>query len=71
MEIASMVQRSSFNTDDPSKKQARIAEVEQILKDYPDSVYSRYLRPNLEKYKANEITRKKVLENSLIRKNDR
>lgn len=61
MEIAYLMQRSSFNTEDPSKKHDLISEIEQILSDYPNSVYSSYLRPNLEKFKADEVRRKEML----------
>lgn len=66
MEIAYLMQRSSFNTEDRSKKQALTSEIEQILSEYPNSVYSSYLRPNLEKFKADELRRKEMLKNATI-----
>ncbi|MFT3745752.1 MAG: hypothetical protein QM785_15860 [Pyrinomonadaceae bacterium] len=64
-EIALLMQTGSFDTTNDATKQTLISEVEQILLDYPESTYSAYLRPNLQKYKGDEIRRKEWLENAL------
>lgn len=62
-EIALLMQTGGFNTDKAEIKQQLIEQVEQILLQHPNSVYSSYLRPNLEKYKADEARRNKLYKN--------
>lgn len=56
-EIAYLLQKDSFDTDKDEEKTKLIREVEQIVQTYPNSVYSDYLKPKLEKFKANEERR--------------
>lgn len=53
-EIAYLLQKDSFDTDKDEEKTKLIREVEQIVQTYPNSVYSGYLKPSLEKFKAKE-----------------
>lgn len=68
-EIAYLLQKGAFDTDDESTKQELISTVDQILNEHPESVYSSYLRPNLEKFKADEIRRKEMLKKAMQPKN--
>lgn len=62
-EIALLMQAGSFNTSNEAAKEKLVSQVEQIIEKYPSSTYSMYLRPNLEKYKANEERRNKFYKN--------
>lgn len=66
-QIALLMQGSGFDTRDETKKQELISEVDQILVEHPNSIYSNYLGPNLEQFKRNEAKRKEMLEKMLIR----
>lgn len=68
-EIAYLLQNGAFETDDESRKQELISKVEQIVAEHPESIYSDYLRPNLEKFKADEIRRKEMLQKAMKRTN--
>lgn len=61
-EIALLMQTGEFDTNKEEEKTQLISKVEQILEQYPNSIYSSYLRPNLEKFKTNEARRKEMLE---------
>jgi len=56
------MQNDGFNTGKEEEKQQLIEKVEQIVGRYPDSIYSKYLKPNLEKYKADELRRKEFFQ---------
>jgi hypothetical protein len=64
-EIFFLIQIGTFDTSDENRKQQLIASVEQILIEHPSSVYSGYLRTNLDKFKADELKRKEFLEKAL------
>ncbi len=64
-EIAYLMQKGAFDTDIESNKRELISNLEQILIEHPGSVYSSYLRPNLEKFKADEIRRKEMLQKAM------
>jgi hypothetical protein len=60
-EIALLMQTSEFNTSKDEEKEKLVRDVEQIIVQYPNSVYSSYLRTNLEKYKASEEKRNEFM----------
>jgi hypothetical protein len=62
-EIAHLLQNGSFDTGEDAKKEQLSAQVEQIFTQFPNSIYSSYLKPNLEKYKANEAKRNEAYKN--------
>lgn len=62
-EIAFLLQNASFDTDKGEMKQQLAEQVEQIILQHPNGVYSGYLRPNLEKYKADEARRNDAYKN--------
>ncbi len=66
-EIALLMQSGGFNTGKEEEKQELIEQVEQIIERYPDSIYSSYLKPNLEKYKVDELRRKESLKKAIIK----
>lgn len=68
-EIALLMQLGDFGTSDDQKKSRLITEVERILQQFPTSVYSRYLKPNLEKFKENDEKRQKFKEGLKREKN--
>jgi len=57
-EIAYLMQKGGFDTGKEAEKERLTNQVEQIIVQYPNSIYSSYFKPNLEKYKADEIRRK-------------
>lgn len=60
--IAMLMQNSSFSTGKDTEEQLT-KQVEQILEKYPNSVYSSYLKPNLEKARAREAKRDEFYKN--------
>ena len=68
-EIAYLIQQAAFDTDVGSKKQALIEDVEQIIVEHPGSVYSKYLQPNLDKFKAAELRRNEAMRKAVVRDN--
>lgn len=64
-EIAGLMQYGVLDTGEATKKQRLISKIEEILSAHPGSTYSSYLRPNLEKFKADEIRRKERLEKAM------
>jgi hypothetical protein len=62
-EIALLMQVGEFDTGKDEEKAKLVRQVEQILEQYPNSVYSGYLRQNLELFKMKEEKRKKIKEN--------
>lgn len=62
-EIAHILQNGAFDTGEEAKKEQLSAQVEQIFTQFPNSIYSSYLKPNLEKYKANEAKRNEAYKN--------
>jgi hypothetical protein len=61
-EIAYLLQKGEFQTSEDEEKTGLLAEVEQLVQKYPNSIYSGYLRQNLEKFQANEERRKRFVE---------
>lgn len=61
-EISLLMQDKEFNTASQSKKETLTSEVEQIIQRHPNSVYAGYLGAGLEKFRANEAKRNKLLE---------
>ena len=59
-EIALLMQKGSFNTDEDLKKEELSRKVEQIFTLFPESVYSTYLKENMDKYRADELKRKVI-----------
>ncbi len=66
-EIAYLMQKGGFDTGKEAEKERLTNQVEQIIVQYPNSIYSSYFKPNLEKYKADEIRRKDNIERSKIK----
>jgi hypothetical protein len=66
-EIAFLMQHGGFDTGKDARKEQLMTKVEQIIVQYPNSIYSGYLKPNLEKYKADEIRRKEYIEKGKIK----
>lgn len=62
-EIALLMQVGEFDTGKDEEKAKLVRQVEQILEQYPNSVYSSYLKKNLEKFKLSEEKRQKFKEN--------
>lgn len=62
-EIAYLMQKGGFDTGKEVEKQQLANKVEQIFEQYPNSIYLSYLKPNLEKYKANEAKRNEFYKN--------
>lgn len=60
-EIALLMQAGEFNTSKDEEKEKLVGDVEQIIVQYPNSIYSSYLRTNLEKYKASEEKRNEFM----------
>lgn len=65
-EIALLMQDGTFYTDKDEVKQQLTDQVEQIVVRYPQSVYSSYLKTNLEKYKAHEAQRNEFYKNMKV-----
>lgn len=61
--IAMLIQRGSFYKEKEAEKEQVINQVEQVVQSYPNSVYSSYLKPNLEKYRENEAKRNEAYKN--------
>lgn len=59
-QIARLLQNASFDTDQSETKQRLIQTVEQLLLHHPNSLYSGYFRPNLQKYKTDEERRNRA-----------
>lgn len=66
-EIAYLMQHSAFDTGKEAKKEQLNNQVEQIFVQYPNSIYSSYLKSNLEKYKARQKVLKESLEKAIIK----
>lgn len=66
-EIAYLMQKDAFDTEDGAKKAQLSSQVEQIYTQFPNSIYSSYLKPNLEKYKAHQIVMKESMEKAMIK----
>lgn len=62
-EIAYLMQKGAFDTGEEAKKEHLANQVEQIFTQFPNSIYSSYLKQNLEKYKANEAKRNEAYKN--------
>lgn len=58
-EIAILMQTGEFYSSKDEEK--NVSEVEQIILQYPNSVYSKYLKPNLDKFKENREKRREFL----------
>lgn len=63
-EIALLMQAGEFSKSKDEEKEKIVREVEQLIVQYPNSIYSSYLKPNLEKYKANEERRIEFMKKS-------
>lgn len=62
-DIAILMQTGDFaNSKDEDKN---ISEVEHIILQYPNSIYSKYLKPNLEKFKENKAKRIEFLRHAM------
>jgi hypothetical protein len=61
-EIALLMQRGEFQTENSDEKTKLVSEVEQIIERYPNSIYSNYLKPNLAKFRASEAKRQEFLQ---------
>ena len=66
-EIAYLLQKGTFDTEEEAKKEELSNQVEQIFTQFPNSVYSIYLKPNLEKYKAHQIVLKESMERAVVK----
>lgn len=66
-DIALLLQAGTFSVDNADEKAKLIKKVEQIIEKYPNSFYTGYLKPNLEKFKADEIRRKELREKTMIK----
>ncbi|MEP6849544.1 MAG: hypothetical protein ABI999_11860 [Acidobacteriota bacterium] len=64
--IAYLMQYSAFGADRDEEKQQLTDQVEQIIAKYPQSIYSGYLKTNLEKFKANEAQRNEFYKNMKV-----
>jgi hypothetical protein len=64
-EIALLMQEGAFDSDNDNRKQELVATVERIVSEYPNSVYSGYLKRNLEKFKSDEVKRREALERAI------
>jgi hypothetical protein len=53
-DIAVLMQSNQLITSDSNEKVKLVNEVEQIIERYPNSTYSAYLKPSLEKFKAHD-----------------
>ncbi|HBR56862.1 MAG TPA: hypothetical protein DEA22_05245 [Blastocatellia bacterium] len=62
-EIARLMQIGDFNVDDEYEKEQLSNEVELIFTQFPNSIYSNYLKQSLKKFKEAEAQRKKAYEN--------
>lgn len=62
-EIAYLMQKGGFDTGKEAEKEKLATQVEQIFVQYPNSIYSSYLKPNLEKFKSNEAKRNEFYKN--------
>jgi hypothetical protein len=69
-EIALLLQTGAFDTGKEEIKRELTASIEEIITRYPNSMYSGYLKPNLEKYKADELRRKESMERAKIKANN-
>lgn len=61
--IAMLMQKGLFDTGKEVEKQKLTTQVEQIIERYPNSIYSSYLKPNLEKSRARETKRDEFYKN--------
>jgi hypothetical protein len=62
-EIAQLLQKDSFDTGKDEEKIKLIEEVEEIIQKHPNSLYSDYLKPSLEKSKIHEKKRNEFYKN--------
>lgn len=62
-EIALLMQSGEFNTTKETEKISLVNQVEQIVEQHPNSIYSNYLKPNLEKFRAMEAKREEFYKN--------
>lgn len=62
-EIALLMQKGGFSTSKDAEKENLTKQVEQILVQYPNSIYSGYLKTNLEKFRARETKRDEFYKN--------
>lgn len=62
-EIALLTQNNSFSTGKEDEKTKLSAQVEQIVIDYPNSIYSAYLKRSLEEFKMREAKRNEFYKN--------
>ena len=62
-EISYLIQKGAFDTEKEAEKEQLTKQIEQIIVQYPNSVYSSYLKANLEKYKADEVKRNEFYKN--------
>jgi len=53
-DIAFMLQRGSFTIEDENRTAELMAQIEKVVTKFPNSVYSGYLKPILEKYKVRQ-----------------
>jgi hypothetical protein len=61
--IAMLMQKGSLDTGNEAAKEELISQVKQIIETHPNSVYSGYLKSNLEKFKAKEAKRNEFYKN--------
>lgn len=69
-EIAYFIQQSDFLTAEDDERQKLTKEIEQIAAGYPNSILGGQLNQSLEKFKANEVRRKEMLEKAKIKPNN-
>lgn len=62
-QIAVLMQRGEITAEKETERQKFSAQAEQILTQFPDSVYSEYLKLNLAKYIADESRRNEMYKN--------
>jgi hypothetical protein len=62
-EIAYLMQKGTFDEFREKEKADLVATVENIVNKFPNSVYSKYLRENLENFKRDEVKRKSFYKN--------
>jgi len=62
-QIAVLMQRGEITVEKETERQKFAAQAEQISEQFPNSVYSSYLKSKLEKYKVDEIRRNETYKN--------
>jgi hypothetical protein len=62
-QIAVLMQRGEITVEKETERQKFATQAEQISEQFPNSVYSSYLKSKLEKYKVDEIRRNETYKN--------